>query len=300
MARGGTPGQADAVRAAADELYGLPLEQFTAARNDKAKQVRGQGDGEAAAEIAKLAKPSTVAWLANHLARQHADQVGRLLELGESMRRATAVLDAGQLRQLSAQQHQVVQILLQRAHGLADAAGLAFSASTARGLEDTLHAALADEVSARRLAQGRLTSGLSHSGFPGILAGPQGAGAWQVPATQPRQGGSGRVASVQAGLSGQAERARQDEARARRDAEQAGRVRAKAHDDLATAEQAAREAADKVAELRAALDAALAARAEADSARRQARQDVSRADMAARQAERRLADATARREDRER
>ena len=45
MARRGAAGRPDAVEAAADELYGLPLDEFTAARNERAKQARAQGDG---------------------------------------------------------------------------------------------------------------------------------------------------------------------------------------------------------------------------------------------------------------
>jgi hypothetical protein len=168
------------------------------------------------------------------------------------------------------------------------------SDSTARGLEDTLHAALADERAARQLSQGRLTSGLSHSGFPGIDPGtPHAAGPTAArERAQPRKR-SGAGAAEARGE--QLKRARQDEADARSDAAGAARSREDAQVTLIQAHDAAREAAADVGRLKAGLDAALAAQASADRTQRQARKGADRADRVARQAERRLQDATARR-----
>ena len=139
---------------------GRPLNEFIVARGERAKQARAGGDGEGAMAIGKLAKPNKVAWLANQLVRAHPDELRSLLELGDSMRHATASLDAERLRQDSRQQHQIIHALLQQAHILANAAGQAMSDSTARGLEDTLHAALADEQAALQLSQGQAHLGL--------------------------------------------------------------------------------------------------------------------------------------------
>jgi hypothetical protein len=310
MTRPGAAGQADAVRAAADELYGLPLDEFTAARNDLAKRARSADGADAAAAIGKLAKPNIVAWLANQLARQNPGQVRELVELGDSMRQATAVLDAGQLRELSARQHRLVQALLRHAQDRAAQAGMAFSPGTARGVEDTLHAAVADEVSARRLTQGRLTSGLSHSGFPGIVAAAPGAAFTRLQeaggiagreeqdtGTAGERGAPGRQQRAsELERAGRLERARRAEQQARRDAERAGQARDAASASLERAEQEATETSQRAEELRQALDAALAARNEAQREVRRARQDADRAGLAARQAERRLAVAAAQRE----
>lgn len=307
MTRPGAGAQTDAVRAAADELYGLPLDEFTAARNDLAKRARSADGADVAASIGKLAKPNIVAWLANQLARQQGGQVRELVELGDSMREATAVLDAGQLRELSARQHRLVQALLRHAQDRAAQAGLAFSPGTARGVEDTLYAAVADEVSARRLTQGRLTSGLSHSGFPGIMAGTPGM-ALTRPQEVSETAGRGRADAGTSGAStapsreqrageleraGRLERARRAEQQARRDAERAGQAREAASAGLERAEREAAETSRRAEELRLALDAALAARNEAQREVRRARQAADRAGLAARQAERRLAVAVA-------
>ena len=53
-----------------DRLYALPLDEFTARRNELAKRLKKEGEGEAADEVASLVKPSVPAWTINQLARR--------------------------------------------------------------------------------------------------------------------------------------------------------------------------------------------------------------------------------------
>ena len=76
-------------------LYGLPLAEFTKARNELAKQVRAQGDREQAERIGRLEKPSLVAWALNMLPRLRADELGELLRAGEEAESAQAVALGG-------------------------------------------------------------------------------------------------------------------------------------------------------------------------------------------------------------
>jgi hypothetical protein len=315
--------QTDAVEAAAADLYGLPPDEFTAARNARAKQVRAGGDKDAAAAIAKLAKPNMVAWLANQLVREHSDELGPLLEVGDAMREATAALNADHLRQLSRQQRQIVQGLVQQARELARAAGQAVSDGTARGLEETLHAALADEHAAQELSKGTLSAGLSRSGFPGMESGTE-LGSWAAapraaPGATPAAGTRARQAATSAAGSRarrkpespeeaaeraeqaavaarreKADRARGDEAAARSNAESARQALDQARTALADAERAADEAASDVERLQSELGAAMQAQSAAAGAKRKARREVDVADRIARQSERRLRDAAAR------
>jgi hypothetical protein len=55
--------------AEAERLYGLPLDEFTAARDARARELRRDGEREKAAEVAALRKPVLAAWLVNMLAR---------------------------------------------------------------------------------------------------------------------------------------------------------------------------------------------------------------------------------------
>ena len=339
MAGGGADDRADVVVAAKDELYGLPLGQFTAARTERARQARVDGDRDAAAMIARLPKPNVVAWLANQLARRHAGELRSLLELGELLRRATAGLDAARLGQLSRQQRQVVSGLTGQARELAAEAGQAVSDSTVRGLEDTLHAALADEQAAQELALGQLAAGLSRTGFPALDAAAAAAPAAPaqkrarpaVSGKAGRAGGSGRGAATahpdapspdartaqrtrtaapdrraEAARAAdgvrrqQLNHARRAEADARADAGDANRDQDRARTALIDAESAVRQAEEAISRLQDELDAALDERNNAGRAQRQARKDADRADRTARQTQQRLAEATARREELER
>ena len=326
---------ADRAASAASELYGLPLGEFTAARDERAKQARTEGDRAAATVIGRLTKPTAAAWLANQLARQPPGELTPLLELGDALRQATAALDAPRLRQLSRQQQQVVSALMGRVRELAAAAGQAVSDSTARGVEDTLHAALADEAAGRELARGQLTGTLSRAGFPGIDSADGAAPAAPLTSSAPVRHQAGAAGSARSATAGQArpgqrartreparktgsdrkaesdrqaqaaaearrqqlERARRSETDARNYAGEAGRDQDRARSVLAAAQDAARQAEETISRLQDELDAALDARNNAGRAQRQARQEADRADRTANQAERRLTEATARRQE---
>lgn len=63
--------------AAASELYGLPPGDFTAARNERAKAARAEGNALLAKQVGRLPKPSTAAWAINMLARRRAQELPR-------------------------------------------------------------------------------------------------------------------------------------------------------------------------------------------------------------------------------
>lgn len=277
----------------ADELYGLPLDEFTAVRNERAKQAREAGDRQASEAIRALAKPSAVAWLANQLVRHRHDEIDPLVELGASLREATASLDADQLRALSKQQHQVIYALTQQARQLASEAGQPVSDATARGLEQTLHAALADENAARALSSGRLTSTLDSSGFPGVDGVAAGQAVLAPQLERARRPAAEKTDPAELARR-QRERAEQDVADARAAAQQADAERDEANRRLQASDDTTKAAADEVERLRQALDDAMTARANAERDERQARKDAERADRAARTAQRRLSDAQAR------
>src|SRR2546423_6030335 len=79
---------ADPVDEAAERLYGLPLDEFTSARNEAAKELRERGLRAEADEVKALPKPSAAAWAVNQLTRRrHAD-------LDEFLEAAAAARDA--------------------------------------------------------------------------------------------------------------------------------------------------------------------------------------------------------------
>jgi hypothetical protein len=151
---------------AADQLYAVPPGDFVGARDALIRQARESGDRELAGEIATLRKPTAVAWLANQLARERPDQLADFLALGEPLREASATLSGPALRDLSRQRQQLVQALVREARQVvAGQPGPRVSEEVARGLEATLHAALADPDAAASVAAGRLSGELAHTGF---------------------------------------------------------------------------------------------------------------------------------------
>jgi pimeloyl-ACP methyl ester carboxylesterase len=158
------------INSVADELYSLPPEEFTATRTVSETEAKAIGDKQLAAAIHQLRKPSMGAWLANQLVREHPGEVQSFVDLGAALREATAMLSGDQLRELDRQRRQLVYALMRQARGLANAAGHKVSQDTASRLEDTLHAALADERAAAQLRAGRLTDTLQGQGFPSTEA----------------------------------------------------------------------------------------------------------------------------------
>jgi hypothetical protein len=152
------------IDAAVVELYGLPPEQFVAARNQLAKTARDGGAEPAAAAIVALRKPTVAAWLANQLVRADPDGIHALTELGERLRETYLTADSASRRELTRRRHDLVHDLVQAATQRA-AAGRHVTAQTAERLSETLDAALVDPGAAQLLRTGQLTSALRHVGF---------------------------------------------------------------------------------------------------------------------------------------
>ena len=275
------------VESVSDELYGLPLDDFTSARNDREKQAKAAGEEDLAAQVHQLRKPNLVAWLANQLARERAGEIRPLLELGAALREATATLSGQQLLELSRQQRQVVHALVQQARRLANAAGRKVSEDTARGLEDTLRAALVDPDAAEALAAGRLTEGMQNSGFGGLAGGDEPARSTKEPAAVAARSLAARQCAQE-----QRNRAEYDVEQATSAANKAITARQETYAQLEAADQAVAETGGRVERVRQELREALEtqSRVQKDQARAQAAFD--RADREARDAQQRLADST--------
>jgi hypothetical protein len=290
---------------AADELYALPAEEFTAARNAKVKQVRADGDRELAAAIQRLARPSAAAALANLLVRQDAAAFEPLLELGVALRKATAALDGAAMRTLSRQQQQVVGTLVRRARDVSKDEGLKVSEGTLRELDDTLRAAIADAGAAEQLMAGQLTGPLQHSGF-----GPAPTGHLTVVPDRPARSSKSvtgedpapaqqEPAAPAAAPGKDARRARATQAveAAETALEDAVTNRKEAANRLSGLEESTGQARARVEQLRADLAEAQREQSRADRDHTKAKDALTKATHAMRAAARRLEDASARLED---
>jgi hypothetical protein len=158
-----------------DRLYGVPLGEFTAVRDQLAAELRELGDRDAAARVKKLRRPSVSAWVVNQLARVHRSGVQELLSVGEDVRTGQrAALSGGgaeRIREITTRRRRVVDRLLDGAEDLLTKAGQATSRSTLDKVGDTLMAATVDEEAAEAVRAGRLERELTPpSGFE-TLAG---------------------------------------------------------------------------------------------------------------------------------
>jgi hypothetical protein len=75
---------------AADELFRLPLSEFTPARNALAAKLKKGGEAEESERIKALSKPPVSAWVANQLYWKHRNAFNRLLAAGDEFRKAQA------------------------------------------------------------------------------------------------------------------------------------------------------------------------------------------------------------------
>jgi len=284
----GVPADTAALDNVAADLYGVPTDEFTASRNARAKQARDGGDRDLGAAISKLTKPTAAAWLANQLVREAAGELAALLHLGESMRQATAALDRDELRRLSREQRTAMAALVRRARDLASAAGQRINDAAIHGLEDTLHAALADPYAADELATGRLVGTLHSSGFPvgGADTTTTSRPDARTAAPTGRRAEQDRSVAVSAPPPTTTRRAERDEQRLR-DADVANAARDEALAALDRADEVVRDSRARVERLRAELDEAVAAQRQADRDARDARVTAERAERAAQLAARR-------------
>lgn len=149
------------------ELYALPLTEFTAARNTRAKEM---GDARLATGVRALRKPLLAAWVVNLFARERVSQLREALDLAGDLREAQAELDAAVLTSLNRQRRALIRALAQQARELAAAHGEQITQSTADAVEQTLNAAMFDADAAAAVASARLVRPLEVGGDSADLA----------------------------------------------------------------------------------------------------------------------------------
>lgn len=223
------------------------------------RQLREDGDREAAQEVKKLRRPSPAAWLVNQLGLREGAGVEALLKGGDRLRRAEDAMlggkgDADELRSAAGEEREAIDRLLAAARGIAAEDDRKVNQATFDRVGETLQAASADEDLAELVRGGRLEKEARSATI----------GASSVTPKRSRSGGRGSRASEK----------RVERERARGELERAER-------DLKLAEQRRGRAEDRVEEQAERLKQARADLAEA-------RRDAKRLAAEVRRAERRL------------
>jgi hypothetical protein len=241
----------------ATDLYGLPADEFTAARNARAKELRRE-QPQLAAQVAKLPKPTAAAAAVNRLARDEPSEVRALVQAGRRLREAqeaalaatgeSAVADA-------AREHRAALERVRR-----EARRLGLSDAVLERVSATLRAASVDPDLQPLLERGLLAREVESAGFgldPGLVvaAAPRGRkpkGAKQESAARART----ELKEAQGRL-----------AEAKRAAAAAEQERRRLARELAGAETAAEQAQRELEEAERAVDEARASVARARSPR---------------------------------
>jgi hypothetical protein len=282
----------------ADELYALLPDEFTAARNARAKRLQ-LGDRALAKAVSELRRPAPAAWLVNQVVRHRADELEQLLQLGEQLRAAQADLDAATLTALARERRKVVGALARDAGRLARELGNEVRSPVIDAVAETLQAAMTDASAADAVRTGRLVRGLEAIGtevdLDGAVAGGDATtGARPAP---PRGGTPARDEVAERRARKQREDAETDREREEREQaeakqaereraerERAERAAAKAEERAVAAEQTAAEASARLDDAHAAADRAAETRDDLEAQVRELESKLSAA-------ERELADA---------
>lgn len=149
----------------ADELYAVSPDDFVKTRTTRVAEARKAKDQPLVKAIGKLRRPTRSAWLVNLLAREAADDLEGLLDLGAALSEAQRRLSGPDLRRLSTQRHAAVEALVRRAVEIAAEHGHTATEATRREVSETLQAALADRDIATQVRAGRVVQSATYGGF---------------------------------------------------------------------------------------------------------------------------------------
>lgn len=275
----------------ADELYGLPPAEFTAARTAKVAAARRGGDRQLATAIGELRRPTASAAIVNQLTRKRQHLIDDLLDLAAPLRQAQAARAGDELRRLSTRRKQVVASLVEEGRRLSADQGHPPTGQLERELTSSLQAALADPDAADAVRSGRLTSAVQYSGFGSAV----GAGAAD-PRPEHAQHRVQRARRRTRPAAPEVERARGEEKAAAAAALAAARSRlddaevaaSRTQEAVSSMQATQQEAADEITELQGRLAQARGDERQAASALRGLVKDRDRAVRAARAVRRKV------------
>jgi hypothetical protein len=224
------------------DLYTLPLDQFTPARDLLARSLRSQDRGDEAQEVVKLRKPSVAAWALNRAARSNPELVQRLRESHRALREAGS-MEA--MKSASETRRRAVAALVAAAVSELRDDGRPDSPQTREKITSTLLAVATDPEGETQLEEGRLVRELEPSGTGwgemGLTPIPVDPRRGAVAAAEQARSRADRLAKEAADAERQLEIAETAVKAARRRAKAARARSEEAAAEAARAEEAARE-----------------------------------------------------------
>jgi hypothetical protein len=239
-----------------DHLFELPPAEFTSARNDLARRLKGSGQSDAAARVQALRRPTIPVWAINQLARRHPDEVAMLITASDELRAAQEAALVGdeqeRLRTATSAERQAVRSLTDHAHDVLKGAVERPTPAVLERVVATLRAAALDARGREMLLAGTLVEELEAAGF-GAFEGIQMPARRKTPRRAPKQAGAAEerrrkerirklrerarnLAAAAADAESEAERAEAEAARERRKADRAAAAAERARLELDAAE----------------------------------------------------------------
>lgn len=258
--------------ARADDLFGLPLDQFTAARDRLARSLKADGDPDAAAQVKALRKPMTTVWAVNQLVRRHPRQMEAFFKAGDRLRAAQrgalGPRGAEELRAASEELRARMKELVAAVEELLEGAGARADLKALEAVREILQAApTAPDRERRRLERGTLTEPLKPAAFSDVLAMMRGGARGKLRLLPPPE-----------------EKKKEDPRAARRAAEEARAQRLSQERERALARRETKRAEEEARAQRVQAERERARQAEARRARDEARKAAAREGRAAERA----------------
>jgi hypothetical protein len=222
-----------------DRLYGLPLSEFTEARNTLAKKLKSGGEAEAATRVRALKKPTRSAGAINRAVRENRGGAEELLAAAENLRAAQERMLGGggreAVEEATERERVAIDRLMAAVGAELEAEGGASEAMLQRA-RSTLRALPGDENLREAFAAGRIVEDHEAVGFGGLAVAPTRAP--KAPRSEERRQAQRRLKQAEREL----EMAERRLLRARGRAEKAREQLDAANEALAKAEEEAAEA----------------------------------------------------------
>ena len=151
-----------------DELFKLPLAEFTAARNALAAQLKQRGLANDANLVKTLAKPSISAWAVNQLYWHHREEFDRLLAAAQHFRKAQTSGKIANMRGSLETRREALTHLSDLATSVLQDGGHNPAPDTIRRVTTTLEAMSAFASLSDGPTPGRLTQDVDPPGFESL------------------------------------------------------------------------------------------------------------------------------------
>jgi methyl-accepting chemotaxis protein len=147
-----------------DELFKLPLTEFTVARNALAARLKKAGNRDEAERVKALSKPTLSAWAVNQLYWTHGDAFKELIAAGKRFGKAD------DMREVLNARREAISALTRHAADLLRDAGHNPTPDIIRRITTTLEALSASSSVSDPPIPGRLTADVDPPGFESLAA----------------------------------------------------------------------------------------------------------------------------------